>query len=56
VTRWLAFALALVVAAAALYLLVSGGPGGRPMADIDRESRQQLEQVLREADREETRR
>jgi len=56
VTRWLAFGLALVIAAAALYLLVSGGPGGSPMGHIDRESRAQLESVLKEADHEEANR
>ena len=57
VTRLFALILGLAAAAAALYLLVSGNgrmpvASGRPLDEIDAESRGQLERVLRDADAE----
>jgi len=52
--RWLALGLALVVAAGALWLLVAGEPGS-PLGEIDAASRQELEHLLEQADREESR-
>jgi ABC-type sulfate/molybdate transport systems ATPase subunit len=55
VKRWLALALGLVIAALALYLLASSG-GDEPSGEIDAASRERLERVLEEADREAGRR
>ena len=55
VTRLLAFSVGLAVAAAAIYLLVSGGQpppvaSKLPSAEIDDASREKLERVLEEAE------
>jgi hypothetical protein len=54
VTRFLALTLGLAIAAAALYLLVSGGPppvaSEPPSAEIDAASRAKLERVLEQAE------
>ena len=58
--RWLLLVLGLAIAAAGLFALVGGAPvwlpvasGPPPMEEIDAASRARLEQVLRDADREE---
>lgn len=63
VTRWLLLALGLAVAAAGLFALAGGdavrlpvASGPPPMEEIDADSRARLEQVLRDADREEAQR
>ena len=63
VTRWLLLVLGLAVAAAGLFALVKGdavrlpvASGPPPMEEIDADSRARLEQVLRDADREEAQR
>jgi hypothetical protein len=60
VNRWLLLVLGLAVAAAGLFALVGGdafrlpvASGPPPMEEIDAASRARLEQVLRDADREE---
>jgi hypothetical protein len=55
VTRLLALTFGLAIAAAALYLLISGGPqppvaSKPPSAEIDAASRAKLERVLEEAE------
>jgi len=55
VKRLLALIFGLAVAAAALYMLVSGGPSRRdaskpPSAEIDAASRAKLERVLEQAE------
>lgn len=57
-SRWLLLIIGLAVAAAGLLALVEGGvisTGAPPLDDIDSASRARLEEVLREADAEETR-
>ncbi len=61
--RWLLLALGLAVAAAGLFALAGGGSfrlpvagGPPPMEEIDADSHARLEQVLRDADREEAER
>jgi hypothetical protein len=63
VKRWLLLVLGLAVAAAGLFALVGGdafhlpvASGPPPMEEIDAGSRARLEQVLRDADREEAQR
>ena len=58
--RWLLLVLGLAIAAAALFALVSGeaprlpeAGDSPPLGEIDADSRARLEQVLRDADREE---
>jgi hypothetical protein len=58
VTRFLALTLGLAIAAAALYMLVSGGSpppvaSKPPSAEIDAASRAKLERVLEEAETQE---
>ncbi len=56
--RWLLLPLGLAIAVAAIYLLATLGPdegapgAGAPLDDIDRASREKLEQLLIEAERE----
>jgi hypothetical protein len=55
VKRFLALTFGLAIAAAVLYLLVSGGPRSReaskpPSAEIDAASRAKLERVLEQAE------
>ncbi len=51
VQRWIALTLGLAVAAVSLYVLARGG-GGEPLGRIDAASRESLERVLRQAERE----
>jgi hypothetical protein len=44
----LIFSLGILIAAAALYALLLEWPKGSPLGEIDAESRDQLERVLRE--------
>jgi hypothetical protein len=60
VNRWLLLVLGLAIAAAALFALVGGeaprlpaAGGSPPLDEIDADSRARLEQVLRDAEREE---
>lgn len=60
VNRWLLLVLGLAVAAAGLFALAGGdslllpvASGPKPLEDIDADSRARLEQVLRDAEREE---
>ncbi|MDJ0850970.1 MAG: hypothetical protein QNK04_21575 [Myxococcota bacterium] len=48
--RWIALTLGLAVAAVSLYVLAQGG-GEQPLGQIDAASRDSLQRVLREADR-----
>jgi hypothetical protein len=48
VPRWLILSLGILIAAAALYALLLEWPKGSPLGEIDAESRDQLERVLRE--------
>ncbi len=50
VQRWIALTLGLAVAAVSLYVLAQGG-GEQPLGQIDAASRDSLQRVLREADR-----
>ncbi len=49
--RWIALTLGLAVAVLSLYVLVRGG-GDQPLGRIDSASRDSLDRVLREAERE----
>ncbi len=49
--RWIALTLGLAVAAVSLYVLARGG-GEEPLGRIDAASRDSLERVLRQAERE----
>ncbi|MEE9609228.1 MAG: hypothetical protein V3U03_15920 [Myxococcota bacterium] len=55
-TRWLLVALGLGIAGAALYALVEGGRGPRPLDEIDDASRARLDRVLRDAEQQERQR